>query len=154
MRWIEALSHDRVALQALVKELRIVTLPGRSPEPACARLWFRAREAYFELFVDVRSDGIRWWQLTLRGLAWTWRRESGRISVESTTENEVSLQPISAAVILGRLPRDQRASALSFCAALLEESADPFIRNCGRLARSSLNTFEPSVAKAELQPSL
>jgi hypothetical protein len=153
MRFIETLAHDRAALQALVKELRIVALPGRSPEPACARLWFRAREAYFELFVDVRSDGISWWQLTLRGLAWTWRRESGRISVESTSETEVSVQPISASAILGRLPPAQRPAALSFCAALLQESSDPFIRNCGMLARASLNDAVHPLAISKAQPS-
>lgn len=142
MRWMDQLLNDRVALESLAAELHIVALPGRAPAPRVARLWYRAREAYFELFVDVGPQGITWWQLTLRGLAWTWTRSSGTVRVESTDETALHDRPLSASAVLkGALGVDKRR-AVRFASELLASRSEPFIRKCGVLARLSLGDDE------------
>jgi hypothetical protein len=142
MRWMDQLLADPTALADLAAELRIVAVPGRSPDASVARLWYRAREPYFELFVDVRADGICWWQLTLRGYAWTWTRASSQVRFESTSETDVHARHLPATAVLRGQPGSQRAHAVRFAAALLSSRSEPFIRKCGLLAAASLGEDE------------
>ena len=150
MRFVDQLLNDRAALAVLAAELRIVALPGSSPRPESARLWYRAREPYYELFIDVQKGGIHWWQLTLRGYAWTWSRTTGRVTCETTTETEITDRGISASALLGRVPPRDRRRALLFCAELLSQRDEPFIHRCGSIARDALAAID--APPIELRP--
>ena len=80
MSWLTDLLTNPIERRALAATLRPVRVPARAPLPAMHRLWYTGRDAYFDVFIDLRDGHVCWCQVTLRGLSLTFDPTTGRSS--------------------------------------------------------------------------
>src|SRR5882672_10253079 len=58
----------------------------RDPSGDSQTIWFQGGEPYFDVYFNIVEGRVSWFQLTLRGRAVTWSRESGRVTTGRTNE--------------------------------------------------------------------
>ena len=73
------------------------------------RCWYQGPELYLDVFFEEGTDGLSWFQATLRGRALTWEASRGFVVTGHTNELEASdpLRPASKAILSG--PGSDRA---------------------------------------------
>lgn len=76
------------------------------------RVWYQGREPYFDLVLETDAQGLRWWQLTLRGKVLLWHRDSQRIQTGETEELDVP--PMLAYYAASKAIRDDAELDYSF----------------------------------------
>lgn len=87
--WPTQLSEEDI-LQ-LGQSLRRISgdLMKASEGPMGERIWYQGREPYFDLVVENDQQGVRWFQLTLRGKVLLWNRTSQKVQTGETEELDV-----------------------------------------------------------------
>lgn len=79
---------NREEISRLGASLRRINqnLLTHNPNSALLRVWYQGEEPYFDLFVELENQKIRWFQLTLRGKAVFWEQNSDRWHTGDTNE--------------------------------------------------------------------
>lgn len=94
---------DAAEIDRLARSLREIDPSLLKAPPAGAggaRRWFQGQEPYFDAFFDTDRDGLKWFQLTLRGRSLTWDRDGGRLSTGDTHERDVDDQLYPASKVV------------------------------------------------------
>ncbi len=70
---------------------------------AVSRVWYQGGEPYFDLFIELEGEEIRWFQFTLRGRSISWHHYKDGWRTGSTNEGDnlhLHFQPASKLVQL------------------------------------------------------
>ncbi len=89
-----------VALGASLRRIDPKILTPENDEQGM-RVWYQGGEPYFDLFIEMRSDRIEWFQFTLRGKSISWNAKDRKWRTGSTNEmqvDDVSFYPASKIV--------------------------------------------------------
>jgi hypothetical protein len=112
----------------------------RDPTGDSQTIWFQGGEPYFDVYFTIVEGRVAWFQLTLRGRAVTWSRESGRVTTGRTNE----LHAETASTYPGsKILRDDATANrgfIAFARAILASRADEplFVELAQVLARPVL----------------
>ncbi len=82
---------DQEEIAALGASLRRIDqrLLNSSRQQGTTRVWYQGGEPYFDLFVELGSERIEWFQLTLRGKSISWSQRQSCWQTGSTNEFRV-----------------------------------------------------------------
>lgn len=88
-------------LGASLRRINQRLLKARSNEKEIVKVWYQGGEPYFDLFVELQDQQVKWLQFTLRGRSMWWneqlrRWETGRTNEMQNDEN--SFHPASAII--------------------------------------------------------
>jgi hypothetical protein len=67
-----------------------------------SRVWFQGEEPYFDIFLELKSDEITWFQFTLRGRSLSWDSETPGWQTGITNElktDDVSFYAASKTIV-------------------------------------------------------
>ncbi|MGB3695497.1 MAG: hypothetical protein WA865_12870 [Spirulinaceae cyanobacterium] len=95
---------ERNEIDALGSSLRRINqklLKTKVNEKEVVKVWYQGGEPYFDLFVELQEQQVKWLQFTLRGYSLWWneqrqRWETGKTNEMQTEENH--LYPTSAII--------------------------------------------------------
>lgn len=71
------------------------------------RIWFQGGEPYFDVFVELRDNGIEWFQFTLRGQSLSWSKHKPGWQTGKTNEmrvDDVTFYPASKLIQTDNTP--------------------------------------------------